>query len=213
MLGIPLITRAIAICQDSHVFADILVSTDSPEIARLASDSGATVVQRPHELADHHTPLLPVVAHSVDGFEPATPVCCVYATAVTLSPQDLTDSWGQFSNMLKKDQLLDTFLTGIVEFPHPIQRALVLDGSGAISMLHPEFAHTRTQDLLPRWHDAGAFIWGTVQSWIQSESVFSRAHGFPLPHSRIVDIDTEDDWIVAERVLSARIEQSRIQQP
>lgn len=206
MLGIPLITRAIATCQDSNIFASVHVSTDSPEIALLAAESGAIVVQRPQSLADHHTPLLPVIAHAVGHHDPSSPICCVYATAVTLSPPDLRASWVRFSEMLETDQLFDTFLTGVVEFPHPIQRAVVLEESGAISMLHPEFAQTRTQDLPPRWHDAGAFIWGTAKSWMQPESVLSRAYGFPLPYSRIIDIDTENDWMVAERVLSTQLE-------
>ena len=205
MLGIPLAARVISTCLESNVFETVLVSTDSPEIAQLALESGASVVERPGSLADHHTPLLPVVAHAVTDLEPGAPVCCVYATAVTLTPQDLVDSWSRFSELLTTDPLSTNFLTGVVKYSHPIQRALVLGDEGVITMLHPEYAQTRTQDLPPRWHDAGVFIWGTAHSWVQPEAVLSRAHGFPLPESRIIDIDTEEDWIAAERVLSTRI--------
>lgn len=208
MLGQPLVARVISTCLKSSVFEAVVVSTDSPAIAQLALESGAGVINRPSSLADHHTPLLPVIAHAVADTQPDTPVCCVYATAVTLTPDDLIHSWARFAEMMEEDRLSTNFLTGVVEYSHPIQRALVLSETGAIAMLQPEFAQTRTQDLPPRWHDAGVFIWGTAQSWVRPEAVLTRAYGFPLPQSQIIDIDTEEDWIAAERVLSIQIDQS-----
>lgn len=204
MLGVPLISRAIGICQESGIFESIVVSTDSPEVRQLTLALGVSVVDRPENLADDHTPLLPVLSHAVSGLDAESPVCCFYATAVTLLPEDLRASWAVFTQLQGHDSLNTSFLTGVVEYRHPIQRALELDESGKLQMLYPEFAQTRTQDLPPRWHDAGVFIWGTKNAWSQPEPVLTRAHGFPLPSSRVVDIDTEEDWIIAERVLAAQ---------
>jgi pseudaminic acid cytidylyltransferase len=71
-------------------------------------------------------------------------------------------------------------------------------------MLSPEYASSRTQDLPERWHDAGAFVWGSALAWSQGESVLTRAHGFPLSHSQTVDLDTEEDWVRAETLLAVR---------
>ena len=50
--GVPMVVRAIgAVRSAGPVIAKILVSTDSPEIARLSMEAGATVVERPKELA------------------------------------------------------------------------------------------------------------------------------------------------------------------
>lgn len=206
MLEIPLITRTIEICKRSQVFASIMVTTDSAAIAELAISAGAQVHERPATLADDYTGLAPVMADATAGLDPELPTCCVYATAVTLQPSDLVASWERFVAMQSQNQAdgLNTFLTGVVAYPHPIQRALTLDDLGALTLVHPEFAQTRTQDLPKRWHDAGVFIWGRCGAWARSEPVLSRAHGFELPYSQVIDLDTEDDWSRAESILKAR---------
>ncbi len=204
MLGIPLITRAIRICRESGVFESIVVSTDSDQIADLARAADAQVHTRPAALADDHTPLLPVIAETTVGFDPSTPICCFYATAVTVDPLGLVNSWQVFEAMLADPTGASSFLTAVVRYPHPIQRALELGPGGEITMLSPEYASTRTQDLPERWHDAGAFVWGSALAWSQSEPVLTRAHGFPLSHSQTVDLDTEEDWVRAETLLAMR---------
>jgi pseudaminic acid cytidylyltransferase len=204
MFGIPLITRAIRICQESGVFESIVVSTDSDQIADLARAAGAQVHDRPADLADDHTPLLPVIAEATVNLEPKTPICCFYATAVTVDSGELIKSWRVFESVLADPTSANSFLTAVVLYPHPIQRALDLSTNGKVTMLSPEYASTRTQDLPERWHDAGAFVWGSALAWSQSEPVLTRAHGFPLPHSQTVDLDTEDDWVRAETLLAMR---------
>jgi len=204
MLGIPLITRAIRICQESGVFASVVVSTDSDQIADLARAAGVLVHNRPSDLADDHTPLLPVIAEATANSDPNTPICCFYATAVTVDPRELAKSWRVFEAILANPASADSFLTAVVRYPHPIQRALDLGVSGEVTMLSPEYASTRTQDLPERWHDAGAFIWGSALAWSQSEPVLTRSHGFPLSHSDTVDLDTEEDWARTETLLMVR---------
>ena len=204
MLGIPLITRAIRICQESGVFESIVVSTDSEQIADLARAAGAQVHNRSTDLADDHTPLLPVIAEATANFDPITPICCFYATAVTVDPSQLAESFRAFEAMLANPISANSFLTAVVLYPHPIQRALDLSADGEVTMLSPEHASTRTQDLPERWHDAGAFVWGSALAWSQSEPVLTRAHGFPLSHSQTVDLDTEEDWVRAETLLAMR---------
>ena len=204
MLGIPLITRAIRICQESGVFESVVVSTESEQIADLALAAGALVHNRPTDLADDHTPLLPVIAEATANFDPTTPICCFYATAVTVNPSQLAESCRTFEAMLATPTSANSFLTAVVRYPHPIQRALELNPDGEVTMLSPEYASTRTQDLQERWHDAGAFVWGSALTWSQSEPVLTRAHGFPLSHSQTVDLDTEEDWVRAETLLAMR---------
>jgi pseudaminic acid cytidylyltransferase len=204
MLGIPLISRAIRICQESGIFESVVVSTDSDQIADLARAAGALVHDRPAALADDHTPLLPVIAEATADIDPTTPTCCFYATAVTVNPAELVKSWRAIEAMLANPTSANSFLTAVVRYPHPIQRALELSPGGEVTMLSPEYASTRTQDLPERWHDAGAFVWGSARAWSQSEPVLTRAHGFPLSHSQIVDLDTEDDWVRAETLLAMR---------
>ena len=140
MLGIPLITRAIRICQESEIFESIVVSTDSDQIAELARAAGAPVHTRSAPLSADHTPLLPVIADATATIDPNTPICCFYATAVTVNPGELAKSWQVFEAMVANPTSANSFLTAVVRYPHPIQRALELSPGGEVSMLSPEYA-------------------------------------------------------------------------
>ena len=60
-------------------------------------------------------------------------------------------------------------------------------------------AATRSQDLEPAYHDAGQFYWGTTAAWIEGRATFSHeAVAIVLPRHEVQDIDTEEDWALAE---------------
>ena len=59
----------------------------------------------------------------------------------------------------------------------------------------------RSQDLKNVYHDAGQFYWGTKQAWLDNEPIFGdKSSPHILPHYRVQDIDTEDDWKRAEQI-------------
>ena len=63
----------------------------------------------------------------------------------------------------------------------------------------PENLNVRSQDLPTIYHDAGQFYWGTAHSFQTKQPVFS-AHSkiVRLPRKRVQDIDTLEDWEIAE---------------
>jgi CMP-N-acetylneuraminic acid synthetase len=71
--------------------------------------------------------------------------------------------------------------------------------SGKMQFYSPEFELTRTQDLEKSYHDAGQFYWGTVPAWLEHKKMHTDGLGMPIPNWRVVDIDSEDDWIRAAR--------------
>jgi N-acylneuraminate cytidylyltransferase len=66
-------------------------------------------------------------------------------------------------------------------------------------MFNPELFHMRSQDLIEAWHDAGMFYWGTFGAWLAQTPIFTKS-SVPviLPRERVQDIDTPEDWLVAE---------------
>lgn len=203
--GVPVLERAIAIARGSGTADHIFVSTDSQEIAELARQSGVQVIDRPLDLADNHTGLLPVMQHAIDELtkfglaDTSTTIGCLYATAVTLDPSDLASGLCLLTD--QPDSARAFFVVGVCAYSHPIQRALELDKNSTLTPISPEFSSTRTQDLSERYFDAGAFIWGYRAAWDKPEPVLSRAMGYPLPAWRSVDLDTEEDWKRAELVV------------
>jgi len=132
-------------------------------------------------------------------------VCCLYATAPFVLAIDLIDSLVLFREVAAR------FVISVTTFPYPVLRSLHRDGSGAVSMMNPEHALTRSQDLREAWHDAGQFYWAQSSSWLNaSASIFDAgAYGFALPRYRVQDIDSEEDWQRAELMMTAIRAQAR----
>ncbi|MCG5541868.1 MULTISPECIES: pseudaminic acid cytidylyltransferase [unclassified Halorhodospira] len=196
--GKPMIAWPIETSQNSSLFDHIIVSTDDDEIARVAQQYGAEVpFRRPPQLADDHTPTRPVINHALGQIEDLyglpNYVCTIYPTAPFLQVSDLRCGLEKIIN----DEA--DFAFSVTEFAYPIQRALRINSTKRIEMVHPEYRDTRSQDLEPTYHDAGQFYWGRTTALIDGRPTVSD-NSIPvlLPNWRAIDIDTEEDWFRAE---------------
>lgn len=201
--GKPMIAWSIEAALASRCFDEVVVSTDDPAIGEVARQYGASVpFVRPSSLSDDYTGTLPVIRHAVEWFIEAghsvDMVCCIYATAPFVSPQDIQ------AGMQKLQENSCDFAFSVTSYAFPIQRALRMLDGGRVEMLNPgEFA-TRSQDLEEAWHDAGQFYWGTVTAWREERVIFGRnSVGIPIPRYRVQDVDTPEDWETAELMFEA----------
>lgn len=198
-----MIARSIDAAQKSGVFDRIIVSTDDEEIAAVAKEYGAEVpFMRPEELSNDFAGTIPVIRHAVEWLtingESVDFVCCVYATAPFIRPEDIIRGL----NTIREQQADYSFT--VTRFPYPIQRALKVNQQKQISMFSPEMFHVRSQDLEESWHDAGQFYWGTSSAWLNEKPIFSaNSYSIELPRERVQDIDTQEDWRVAEWLYKA----------
>ena len=197
----PMIAHSIDCAARSRLFDRIIVSTDDEEISRIARESGAEVpFLRPAALADDHVGTTEVVAHAIEWLQRvgATPtaVCCIYATAPFMRPEDLGSGL----------RILETgtwqFVFSATDFPSPVERAFRRRADQGLEMLFPEKFDVRSQDLGKIFHDAGQFYWGRPQAWLAKARIFDAHSTFVfIPRWRVQDIDTEDDWHRAEAML------------
>lgn len=199
-----MIAWSIKAASASQCFDRIIVSTDDKEISDVARSLGAdTPFIRPADLSDDYTGTIPVVAHAIrwhdaHSHQPATEVCCIYATAPFLQAVDLQRS---LKILLSDDY---DYAFSVTSYASPIQRALRVKESQCVEMLSPENFHTRSQDLEEAWHDAGQFYWGKAAAWVSLKPLFAdRSAAIKLPRYRVQDIDTPDDWIRAELIANA----------
>lgn len=200
--GQPMIARAIATARASGLFDHVVVSTDDAEISAIALAAGAQLpFVRPPGLADDLTPTVPVIAHAVQSCQAlgwdVSHACCIYPCVPLLSGDDMAQALA-----LALESGAD-FVYPVTEFAHPIQRAMRRLPTGQMQFLQPEHEMTRTQDLEKTFHDAGQFYWGRASAWLAHKRMHSAGLGFPIPHWRVVDIDTEDDWKRAELIYRA----------
>lgn len=203
--GRPLISWAIETALESGVFEEVVVSTDDPQIASVALESGAAVpFIRPPELSDDFASTTSVMQHAVenltgsDGGE-GDLFCCIYPAAIFVDASDYSRS------LLQAAQLGDgSYLATVTKFAHPIQRALTMSSSGRIAFIDPAASDIRTQDLPTRWHDAGQFYWARTKSWVECAPILENSFGYELDSWKVQDIDTEEDWHRAELLHSLR---------
>jgi pseudaminic acid cytidylyltransferase len=198
--GKPMIAYAIEVAKQSGLFAHVVVSTDDEEIAATARTFGAeTPFLRPLQLADDHTPTVPVIAHAVTACENLgwqfDYVCCIYPCVPFIRQDDLKSALDLLRNV---DSAQYSF--PVTEFPSAIQRALRRQESGLVAPFHPEYELTRTQDLEPAYHDAGQFYWGHKRAWLNNQKIHSSGVGLVIPNCRVVDIDSPEDWQRAEAI-------------
>lgn len=202
--GRPMVAWSIRAAKESSLFDRILVSTDNEEVAAVAREAGAEVpFQRPANLADDHTPTIPVIRHAIDWLEandkPPDYICCLYATAPFVTASLLRQGFDEIRAHPGTE-----FVFSATEFSFPIWRSLKQNENGSAAMNWPEHELARSQDLPKSYHDAGQFYWGTREAYLSNTGFFSaNCRLCLLPSYRVQDIDTEADWIRAELIFKA----------
>ncbi|HVL42401.1 MAG TPA: pseudaminic acid cytidylyltransferase [Brevundimonas sp.] len=196
--GKPMIVYAIDAARASGLFDKVVVSTDDPEIREVAEAAGAELpFARPPELADDHTPTVPVVQHAIQACMdlgwPVEWACCIYPGVPFLQTEDLAEAFD-----LLQAHGGQGYVFPVTGFPSPIQRALKMGDDARVSPFNPEFVATRTQDLEPAFFDAGQFYWGGAETWLKGLNLHANGRSIVLPEWRVVDIDTPADWDRAE---------------
>jgi len=191
-LGKPIIAYSIETALESGLFEEVMVSTDDDEIAEVAKKYGAKVpFMRSEENADDYATLADVVEEVIGTYrkkgESFDDVCCILPTAPFLTVSLLEEGFS-----LLAENSVDS-VKPVVRFSYPIQRAVKMK-NGMLEMFNPEHARTRSQDLEPAFHDAGQFYWMKFEEGMKGE----RKMGLEIPEHLVHDIDTEDDWTMAE---------------
>ena len=192
-MGKPIVAYSIEAALKSGLFEEVMVSTDDSEIADVAIKFGAKVpFYRSPATSNDFAGLAEVIDEVVAEYEKKglsfDNYCCLLSTAPFVNEKILNDTYQVFV-----DKQFDT-LRPVVRFDYPIQRAYRMDESNHVSFMHPEFLNTRSQDLEKAYHDAGLFYWGTSAVGFKG----NKWGGFEISEAVCQDIDTEEDWQIAE---------------
>lgn len=196
-LGKPILLYAIEAALRAGLFDEVMVSTDDAEIADLARQHGAKVpFLRSARTADDFATTADVLNEVFGQYKHRGRVfdyaCCLYPTAPFVTPDLLQ---GAFSTLTQ--HRFDTVYP-IQRFGFPIQRAVLLRDD-TVQWFQPEHALTRSQDLEPAYHDAGQFYFLNVGAFQSNQQLITNnAGGIVIPEMAAHDIDTEEDWEIAE---------------
>jgi pseudaminic acid cytidylyltransferase len=204
--GKPMISYVLKAAQASGLFDVIHVSTESGTIRRTVEDLGFPVdFERPIDLADDYTPIMPVLKYVVDTYESKgkrfDQVWMLMACAPLINHRDLKEASELFERSGGRDALL-----AVTEYPAPIEWAFCRGDDAKLIPAQPGMFAARSQDLQKKYFDAGSFAAFPVERVRNSHGAGADSGfiGFVMPKGRSIDIDDEDDWILAEELYRIR---------
>lgn len=196
-LGIPIIKYSIEAAIGAACFDEVMVSTDDKQISEICAFAGASVpFLRSAKTADDYSTTADVVIEVLEEYKKLGKVfdfcCCLYPTAPFVTGTKLKSAYDKII-MTGADSVVP-----IVRFGFPILRSLkILDG--LVKMNWPEFLTTRSQDLPHAFHDCGQYYFLRVDSFLKQKKLFTDfTVPLEMPETEVQDIDTEDDWELAE---------------
>lgn len=195
--GKPILLYSIEAALCSGLFDEVMVSTDSEEIAEIARAAGAKVpFMRSAETANDYAStadvLLEVLADYKKTGQSFDTICCIYPTAPFVTAEKLKQAV-----LLLEEKDVDSVVP-VVRYSFPPQRAFVLR-DGFTVMKYPEHAKTRSQDLEPYFHDCGQFYCMQTSRFLEKKQIFTdRMLSIEMPETQVQDIDNESDWELAE---------------
>lgn len=196
--GIPILSYSIKAALSSDIFDEVMVSTDSEEIAEIAQKYGAVVpFMRSYENSGDYATTEDVIIEVINQYSEIGKkydyACCIYPTAPFVDKDILIKS------IKKMEKYKPSVIIPVVEFSYPPQRSLVIDDTGYAKFKYPQYCKSRSQDLEKYYHDAGQFYIYNVRKLIETGG--NIVDGFMpiiLPDIMVQDIDNKADWEIAE---------------
>lgn len=203
-LGKPLIARTIETALDSNVFAKIIVSTDSQEIADISSSYGAEVpFLRPSDLAGDSIGAIDVDIHTIQWLEKhesfnADYIIHLQATSPFRTAEDIRNV---INLAVEKDA--DSVISLSVVSEHPNWMKLV-SKEGKISSFLEEDQITSRQKLPEIYRLNGAIYMVKTSKFVDERTwFFEKTYAYIMSRQASIDIDEPFDLEIA-RLLAQR---------
>lgn len=196
--GKPIIAYSIEAALESKCFDEVMVSTDSEEIAKTAIQYGAKIpffrnASTSNDYATTSDVLLEVLETYRDKLKKEYDIfCCIYPTAPFVTSEKLIQGM-----QLLKDGGADSLLP-VVPFSFPPQRGMIIKNK-RLKYKSPEYEKSRSQDLENIYHDCGQFYICRVREFMKCHSlVTSNTMPMIISEEEVQDIDNLSDWNIAE---------------
>lgn len=196
--GKPIIAYSIEAAIKSNLFEEVMISTDSEEIADVARRHGAAVpFMRSEATSNDYAGTEEVLAEVVRMYGERgiifSEFCCIYPTALFITSEKLAESY----EILKKDDVYNVI--PVVAYSFPPQRGVIMNRGGFISPVDEKGMNSRSQDLDTIYHDAGQFYWFKTEEFMDGYRIFTdKTMSYVVPETEVQDIDNETDWELAE---------------
>ncbi len=197
--GVPLVARAVRAALGASHIDQVVVSTDDADIARVAQQAGAIIVQRPAELAGDTATSEAALTHAiaeVHGEQPPEIVVMIQATSPFITSAELDDLVG----VIKAGA--DSAFTAA-----PFHGFVWRSANSAVGVNHDSSRRPRRQDREPEWLETGAAYAMRTDGFARSgHRFFGRIVAVPTAPERVLEIDEPGDLARAQ-VLAGLLDQ------
>lgn len=195
--GKPIISYSIEAALTSGVFDEVMVSTDSKEIADISMKYGAKVpFFRSDKNSSDYATTADVLTEVIDEYQKRGMefeyMACIYPTAPFITAEKLKRGMEMLTEGCTK------MVMPVVKFSYPPQRGYIME-EGVLNMKNIENASKRSQDLESMYHDAGQFYLVKMKNFFEENGqIFEGIKPIILSELEVQDIDNETDWKIAE---------------
>lgn len=195
--GKPILAYSIEAALKSRIFDEVMVSTESEEIAEIARKEGAVVpFFRSEKTANDYAATADVLLEVIEEYRQRSREfdygCCIYPTAPFITPEKLRNA---MELLVKQDA--DSVMP-VVQYSFPPQRGVEIE-DGFIKVKWQEYYNMRSQDLSPVYHDVGQFYCFQVDRFLASKKVIGeKCLPIVVSDLEVQDIDNVEDWKIAE---------------
>jgi pseudaminic acid cytidylyltransferase len=197
----PLIYYSIKSTLDSGIFDKIHISSDSQKILNYSERQGIkTDFVRPKKLSDNLTGLFQVIEYVADQYKRMgnvfDEIWLIYATNPFISKEIIKKCSRQYNKISNNKS---NALITVTKYNYPTQWAHKIKNKGFLAPLDKKGIKLRSQDLLETYCDAGMI---NVYSYKKIINNFNNIKYYPyeLPLYKSVDIDTLEDFKIAEKM-------------
>ena len=196
-LGRPIIAYSIEAALKSGSFDEVMVSTDSEEIADVARSYGAKVpFLRSEATSNDFATTADVLEEVVCKYQEQgirfDHFACIYPTAPFITSEKLSEAM----DMIKTSGA--DALVSVVRYSFPPQRAFIIEDN-KLKYQSPQYEKSRSQDLEPIYHDCGQFYMCSTDVFLEKHSlILPNTIPYIIPDEEVQDIDTNSDWLIAE---------------
>ncbi len=204
--GEPLIAHTIKAAINSKLIDNIYVSTEDEKISEISKNYGAVVVKRPEELARDETKTIEVVLDFLNKLSfnnDKTIVILLQPTSPLRTIEDI-------------DNAIRIFLEGkcesvisVCKLNHSPLWSFKLENNYLKSFFNQDYLEKRRQELPFLYTPNGAIYISTPKILNQYLSFFGdKIIPYLMPFERSIDIDSEEDFNLAEIIFKYRITQT-----
>ncbi len=194
VLGNPMLFYPVQAALESALFDQVIVSTEDPDIGLAALQAGARVMDRPAALAGDGTGVADVCRQVLETLadEGVRPVrfCCVYATAVFITPEDLRASLQIMERFPETDVVM-----GVSRFNLNPSQALIVSSDGRLMPQWPDDCVRQSQGHPRRVASNGTLYWADTRYFLKSRTFYADIlRGWEIPRLRAPDLNTPEDY-------------------